>query len=224
VQPRAAARGQRQQSPHGIVRDLVNGGPALAADQPLPVVRLVAPDDAALAAPWLPSRCLAIRADQLSAGQCTFYAVLDRVIQVGLDGEQGSDTYLGVDPICAAMVRRQRTWRIVIPVSAWSHGDRRARSPHISEGVDGQHGLVSVAGWSHGSSDGMSVDVHGVRVVRRASAGPLVSVLRRIEPGQGSIEDRRPTAVPHHAGEVFGVAQPADRNRWPRRKSTTHDA
>jgi hypothetical protein len=33
------------------------------------------------------------------------------------------------------------------------------------------------------SSDGMSVDVHGVRVVGRASAGPLVSVLRPIEPG-----------------------------------------
>ena len=74
----------------------------------------------------------------------------DRVLQLGLDDEQGSDTYLAVDPICAAMVRRQRTRRNVVPVSAWRHGDRCTRSPFISERVHGQHGLVSVAGWSHG--------------------------------------------------------------------------
>ena len=43
----------------------------------------------------------------------------------------------------ADMVRRQRAWRLVLPVPAQRHRDRRPRSPHVGVRLHEQDRLVN---------------------------------------------------------------------------------
>lgn len=67
----------------------------------------------------------------MAAEQSTVDAVPDGGLHLRLSGEQDSHVHLAAQPFSAAVMRRERAGRLVVPPTAQGDGDRRSRGPQV---------------------------------------------------------------------------------------------
>ncbi len=153
--------------------------------QALGVVRLLLQDGAVQAAAMqLPLSRHAIRALQSAAYQRLVDAVSDIALHLRLSGKQDLDMNLAANPLGAAVVRRQRARRFVLPVSAQGRRDRRSWGSGIGVRRHRQDGLVrerfpheatvpSISGRWHRRSVAVVVSPRRPRVASRRDLGSV---------------------------------------------------
>src|SRR5512132_4613159 len=84
------------------------------------MVPLLRFDAAALAAAQFPHRALASRPVEPPPGQGSVDALADHILHLRLGREQHPDPDLVADALCPAVMRCQRTGRLVVPVPTQS--------------------------------------------------------------------------------------------------------
>ena len=78
----------------------------------------------------------------------------DQLTDPALVGRVGGEQHANVDGFvvggcCVGVMRRQRAWRVVIPMSAQRNGYRTAGSAEIPAGIEDHDGVVGVGGAGH---------------------------------------------------------------------------
>lgn len=113
------------------MRGTVGGGWS-DTDQSLSVIHFLRADVAVPAGTQLPPSDHAVRAMQLPAGQRRLDTLSDGCFHALLGGEQYPHMNLAGGAGCPAVVRRQGTWRLMIPVPAQRCRDCPTWSPQVS--------------------------------------------------------------------------------------------